>query len=91
MTMRKLTNQKSELVNRYLSLNELLDKVSATQVEDSKLYFITRMLKPETKRSAKMMDKFLFNVYQVDIDDEIRQYLYDCCEEQLNFVINKGY
>ena len=74
-----------------MTLNELLDKVSATQVEDLKLYFITRILREGVKKSTKMMDKFLFKVYQVDIDDEIRQYLFDCTEEQLRFVIKKDY
>ena len=74
-----------------MTLNELLEKVSATKVEDAKLYFITRILKEGIKKNAKMMDKFIFKVYQVDIDDEIRQYLYDCTQEQLGFVIKKDY
>lgn len=74
-----------------MTLNELLEKVSATQVEDSKLYFITRILKDGVKKSMKMMDKFLFKVYQVDIDDEIRQYLFDSSKEQLECVIRKDY
>jgi hypothetical protein len=70
---------------------ELLEKVSATRVEDTKLYFITRILKEGIKKNAKMMDKYGFLVYQVDIDDEIRQYLYDCSQEQLGTVINKKF
>lgn len=74
-----------------MTLQELLEKVSLTQVEDTKLYFITRILKEGIKKSAKMMDKYGFLVYQVDIDDEIRQYLYDCSQEQLRTVINKKF
>lgn len=74
-----------------MTLNELLEKVTATQVEDSKLYFITRILKNDVKKSSKVMDKYLFKVYQVDIDDEIRQYLYDSSKEQLQYVIKKEF
>jgi hypothetical protein len=74
-----------------MTLQELLEKVSLTQVEDTKLYFITRILKEGIKKSAKMMDKYGFLAYQVDIDDEIRQYLYDCSQEQLRTVINKKF
>ncbi|HCM20984.1 MAG TPA: DUF4868 domain-containing protein [Porphyromonadaceae bacterium] len=74
-----------------MTLNELLEKVTATQVEDSKLYFITRILKNDVKKSSKVMDKYLFKVYQVDIDDEIRQYLYDSSKEQLKYVIKKEF
>ncbi|KAA6324303.1 hypothetical protein EZS27_026354 [termite gut metagenome] len=74
-----------------MTINELLDKVSATNVEDAKLYFITRILRDGIKKSAKLMDKFIFKVYQVDIDDEIRQYLYDCSKEQLEHVIKKDF
>ena len=46
-------------------------------------------LKDNIKESAKIIDKYLFKVYQVDIDDEIRQYLYDLSIEQLDKVIKK--
>ena len=71
-----------------MTLQEILDKVSTTNVNDLRLYFITRVLKDNIKKSAKIIDKYLFKVYQVDIDDEIRQYLYDLSIEQLDKVIN---
>ena len=74
-----------------MTLNELLGKVSSTDVEDLKLYFITRILKDGVKKSTKMMDKYLFNVYQVDIDDEIRQHLYNSTQQQLEYVIKKEF
>ena len=74
-----------------MTLNELLGKVSSTNVEDLKLYFITRILKDGVKKSTKMMDKYLFNVYQVDIDDEIRQHLYNSTQQQLEYVIKKEF
>lgn len=74
-----------------MHLNELLEKVESTQVEDSKLYFITRKLKSNIKKSSKVMDKFLFQVYQVDIDNEIREYLYNSSIEQLKYVISRNF
>jgi hypothetical protein len=74
-----------------MTLNELLEKIASAQVEDSKLYFITRILKTDVKKSSKVMDKYLFKVYQVDIDNEIRQYLYNVSKEQLNYVIGKDF
>lgn len=74
-----------------MTLQEILDKVATTNVNDLRLYFITRVLKENVKKSAKVIDKYLFKVYQVDIDNEIRQYLYDLSIEQLEKIIKKDY
>lgn len=74
-----------------MTLQEILDKITSTNVDDLKLFFITRMLKENIKKSSKVMDKYLFKVYQVDINDEIRQYLYDLSKEQLDITIKKSY
>jgi len=74
-----------------MTLEELLEKTSTTKVEDSKLYFITRILREGVKKTTKMMDKYLFNVYQVDIDDEIREYLYNSTQKQLEYIIKKEF
>ena len=74
-----------------MTINELLCRITTTNVEDSKLYFITRILREGVKRSSKMMEKYLFKVYQVDIDDEMRQYLFDVSKEQLEYVIKKDF
>ena len=37
------------------------------------------------------MNKYLFKVYQVDIDNEIRQYLYDSTKDQLFHIIKKNF
>jgi len=74
-----------------MTLNELLEKIEAIQTEDTRLFFITRFLKDNIRKSSKVMDKFLFRVYQVDIDDEIRQYLHELSKEQLEYVISKEF
>lgn len=74
-----------------MTLRELSEKISATEVDDSKLYFITRILKNGVKKSSKMMDKYFFNAYQVDIDNEIRQYLFSSTTKQLDYIIRKEF
>ena len=74
-----------------MTLQEILDKIKSTKVDNLKLYFITRMLKENIKKSSKVMDKYLFKVYQVDINDDIRQYLYDLSMEQLELTIKKNF
>lgn len=74
-----------------MTLQEILEKVSVTETEDLRLFFITRVLKENVRRNARIIDKYLFRVYQVDIDDEIRQYLYDLSREQLERIIKKDF
>lgn len=70
-------------------LNELLEKLEDTKVDNTFLYFITRVLKPEIKRASKMMDKFYFKVYQIDVNDEIREHLHSVTKEQLQHLVTK--
>lgn len=74
-----------------MTLKEILEKISTTEVRDLRLYFITRILKDNVRKSAKIINKYLFKVYQVDINDEIRQYLYDLSIEQLDKVNKRNF
>lgn len=74
-----------------MTLQEILEKIDATSVKDLRLYFITRVLKENVKKSAKIIDKYLFKVYQVDIDDEIREYLFELSKEELEKVIKREF
>jgi hypothetical protein len=74
-----------------MTLQGILDKIATTEVNDLRLYFITRVLKDNVQKRAKIIDKYLFKVYQVDIDPEIRTYLYDLSIEQLEKVIKKDF
>ena len=51
-------------------------KTISEQIEDSSiihLFFITRKLKDNTKKTDRVLDKFDFTAYQVDVNDEIRK------------------
>ena len=70
-------------------LEDLLERLEDIEVSDTYLYFITRVLKHNQKKNSKVLDKYLFKVYQVDINDEIRNHLYSLTQEQLSYLINK--
>lgn len=70
-------------------LNELSDKLGEIKVNNTFLYFITRVLKPDVKKRKKVMDKFIFKVYQIDVNDEIRKHLHKLSLEQLTYLASK--
>ncbi len=72
-------------------LDEVLAKISNTKEEDVKLHFITRILKNGVRKREKTLDKYIFKVYQIDVDDEIRQYLYDLSIKELERTVSKEY
>lgn len=67
-------------------LKELSKKLESIKVDNTFLYFITRVLKLDTKKTSKVLDKFLFKVYQIDVNDDIRKHLYSLTKEQLEFL-----
>lgn len=72
-------------------LDEILNVIKTTKEEKVKLHFITRILKEGVKKRDKTLDKYIFKVYQIDIDDEIRKYLYDLSINELERTITKNY
>lgn len=50
-------------------LEDLLERLEDIEVSDTYLYFITRVLKHNQKKNSKVLDKYLFKVYQVDINE----------------------
>jgi len=70
-------------------LEELSEKLESIKVDNTFLYFITRVLKPDVKKASKVMDKFVFKVYQIDVNDDIRKHLYSLTQEQLEYLIKK--
>jgi hypothetical protein len=72
-------------------LEELSEKLQEIKVNNTFLYFITRVLKPDVKKSSKVMDKYVFKVYQIDVNDEIREHLYRLTQEQLTYLASKNF
>ena len=74
-----------------MALQEILDKINSINAEDLKLYFITRILKENVKKTSKVINKYRFKAYQVDINDEIREYLYELSKDKIEWVISKNF
>ena len=74
-----------------MTLADIREKLNTLCAENIKLFFITRVLKDHCKKISKVMDKYLFKVYQIEVDEEIRTYLFDLSKEQLDIVIKKNY
>lgn len=58
---------------------------------DVKLYFISRYEKDNLPKRTQAKDKYLFRVYQVDCDEELRQSLSTSSIEQLKKILEKSY
>lgn len=72
-------------------LDEVLARIKEIKEEDVKLHFITRILKSGVGKRDKTLDKYIFKVYQIDVDDEIRKYLYDLSIQELERTLAKEY
>ena len=83
--------KKDDKVKELSKLDEVLDRIKDTKQEDVKLHFITRILKSGVGKRDKTLDKYLFKVYQIDVDDEIRKYLYDLSIKELERTVTKDY
>lgn len=70
-------------------LEELSDKLGEVKVNNTFLYFITRVLKPDVKKTSKVMDKYVFKVYQIDVNEEIREHLHKLSQDQLAYLASK--
>lgn len=72
-----------------MTIEKLSERLSEIKIDNTYLYFITRVLKPDIKKSSKVMDKFNFKIYQIDVNDEIRNHLYKLSQEQLAYLSSK--
>lgn len=74
-----------------MELKDILDIISTTTSKDTKLYIVTRITKPGLTKRSRAKDKFLFKVYQMDCDDEMREGLYNATVSQIESTINKDF
>lgn len=64
-------------------LEEIKYKLDEINQNDIQLYFITRILKADKKKWSKVLDKYDFKTYQIDVNDEIREHLFKVTENQV--------
>lgn len=60
----------------------LIELISEANEENLKMYFVTRILKEGVKANSRVLEKFDFKVYQIEITDEVRSYLYGLSVKQ---------
>jgi hypothetical protein len=60
----------------------LVDIIGQASAENLKMYFVTRILKEGIKTNSRVLEKFDFKVYQIEITDEVRKYLYELSLKQ---------
>lgn len=65
-----------------MDIKQLLNKIEEIDSKNLNLYFVTRILKDGIKSNAKLLDKYFFKVYQIEITDEVRAYLYELSTKQ---------
>lgn len=91
MVLNCIMAKKKDENNCNSMLDEVLNEIKKTNEQDVKLHFITRILKDGVNKRAKMLDKYVFRAYQIDVDDEIRKYLYDLSVKELERTLSKDY
>ncbi|MGC5744104.1 Kiwa anti-phage protein KwaB-like domain-containing protein [Chryseobacterium sp. NFX27] len=60
----------------------LIDVINKASVENLNMYFVTRILKEGVRANSRVLEKFDFKVYQIEITEEVRKYLYDLSLKQ---------
>lgn len=73
-----------------MDIKEILNKIEEVKPSNLNLYFITRILKEGIKSSDKVLDKYFFKVYQIEITDDIRNYLYELSKKQFEKIYNNN-
>lgn len=62
--------------------SQLIETIKKAVSSNLNMYFVTRIQKEGIKNNAKGLEKFNFKVYQIEITDDIREYLYDLSIKQ---------
>ena len=66
----------------------LVDIIGQASAENLKMYFVTRIFKEGMKANSRVLEKFDFKVYQIEITDEVRKYLYELSLKQFQKIQN---
>ncbi len=68
--------------------SQLIETIKQADSSNLNMYFVTRILKENFKNGSKMLEKFDFKVYQIEITDGIRDYLFDLSLKQFEKIEN---
>ena len=81
----------TDIKGKNMKLEEILERIRDTAIKDTKLYFVTRTIRPGVAKHSRVKDKYLFKVYQIDCNDEVRESLYNTTTGQIEKTINKNF
>lgn len=80
-----------DIKDKNMTLEDILELIKSSAIKDSKLYFVTRGVKPEVAKHSRLRDKYLFKVYQIDCNKEVQEALYNTSINQIEKIINKNF
>lgn len=66
------------------TLADVLEKVESEDHKRVRLYFITRDIKPGIPKTRKVLDKYRFSSFSIEIDEELQKHLHDTLLEQIS-------
>lgn len=70
-------------------LYNIKNKIDCSSQDKLKMYFVTRKEKSNLKSKRGVLDKYEFQVLSVDINDDIRNYMFEIVKTQLNYSIQQ--
>jgi hypothetical protein len=70
-------------------LKELLENIESIDSTNLNLYFVSRKEKANLKNKKKILEKYDYTAYKVEIDAEIRKYLYGLSKDQIKYAIDR--
>lgn len=73
-----------------MDIKLILEKIEDVAPSNLNLYFITRVLKPNVKARDKVLNKYLFKVYQIEVVTEIKEYLHELSMKQFEQIHKKN-
>lgn len=80
-----------DIKDKNMTLEDILELIKSSAIKDSKLYFVTRGIKPGVAKRSRLRDKYLFKVYQIDCNNEVQEALYFTSISQIEKIINKNF
>ena len=72
-----------------MTVQDLYDVISDISTQDVKLYFVTRKTKENITKKMRAKDKYLFRVYQIDCDDELRETILSARRNNLRLLLTR--
>jgi hypothetical protein len=67
--------------------NQLNKLFSSAIKENIKMFFITRLPKQGISQKSSFNERFFFKTYQIEIDENLRSYLYEITEKQVDKIM----